>query len=248
MRSEIWRLFRAFWTSFTIVSSIASTVISSPWKATVRVEAALLAVLAVLIFLAPIYEGYLPRGFCFRPIYIGARLVDTIVSVMPSDESADASERPGAKTSSAKASDVSGDPRWGFSPISRRYVLRTGSVWKRLVKSGAVHDPEVAEQLATPSITKAWRAAREPPGNNVALEEGPPEKQVTRAEVTNARRSAKKLIAEHVDQLEGLPPDQVDAMLRRLLARPRRGDRQMLAGRNHLSLPSRGRPATFRPK
>jgi hypothetical protein len=37
-------------------------------------------------------------------------------------------------------------------------------------------------------------------------------------ETALTRRTAKKLITAHVDELEGMPPDQVDAMLRRLLA------------------------------
>jgi hypothetical protein len=111
--------------------------------------------------------------------------------------------------------DVSADKRWGFSPISRRYVLRKGGVWKRLVKSGVVNDPEVADQLANP-ITGT--RPRERPPNNIHVAEGAPETHVTRAETVDARKAAKKLIADHVDELEGLPPDQVDALLRRLLA------------------------------
>ena len=106
--------------------------------------------------------------------------------------------------------DVSADKRWGFSPISRRYVLRKGGVWKWLVKSGVVHGPEVADQLANPTHGSA--------PNNIHVAEGAPETHVTRAETVDARKAAKKFIAEHVDELEGLPPDQVDALLRRLLA------------------------------
>ena len=47
--------------------------------------------------------------------------------------------------------DRSKDGRWAYNPISRRYILRTGAVYKRLVKSGVVQDEEVAEQLARPA-------------------------------------------------------------------------------------------------
>ena len=43
--------------------------------------------------------------------------------------------------------DVSADPRWGWNPLSRRYLKRSGEVWRRLVKAGVVQDEEVAEQL-----------------------------------------------------------------------------------------------------
>ena len=46
--------------------------------------------------------------------------------------------------------DRGGDPLWGYNPISRRYVKRTGSIWRRLVKSGVVDDEEVRQQLANP--------------------------------------------------------------------------------------------------
>ena len=62
--------------------------------------------------------------------------------------------------------DRSLDGRWGFSPVSRRYVLRTGAIWKRLVKAGVVHDEEVAAQLARP----AQGTQRKPKVNNVTIE------------------------------------------------------------------------------
>ena len=99
-------------------------------------------------------------------------------------------------------------------------MKRSGAVWKRLVKSGAVSDPEVAQQLSNNTLASAWAAVkgRPPRSNNVTIEEPPPARQVSRVDAVNARKTTKKLIAEHVDELEGMPPDQVDAMLRRLLA------------------------------
>jgi hypothetical protein len=41
---------------------------------------------------------------------------------------------------------------WGWSPESRRYVLRSGSTWARLVKRGTVQDPDLEAQ---------WTASRE---------------------------------------------------------------------------------------
>ena len=41
---------------------------------------------------------------------------------------------------------------WGWSPESRRYVLRSGSTWARLVKRGIVQDHDLETQ---------WAASRE---------------------------------------------------------------------------------------
>lgn len=113
---------------------------------------------------------------------------------------------------------ISADPTWGFSPISRRYVKRSGAVWKRLVKGGVVNDPEVAAQLSTSRLAEAWATVKglPPRSNNVAIPE--PDVRVSRGDAVAARKQTKKLIAAHVDELEGMPPEQVDALLRRLLA------------------------------
>lgn len=110
---------------------------------------------------------------------------------------------------------LSKNPSYGWSPISRRFVKRSGSVYKRLVMAGVVVDPEVNAQLVgPPRPTK--------PRNNVTIpdtvEPTAVEARAVGKETAAARREAKKLIAAHVDQLEGLPPDQVEEILRRLLA------------------------------
>ena len=106
---------------------------------------------------------------------------------------------------------------WGWNPISRRYVKRSGAVYKRLVMSGVIKDAEVAEQLEGPP-----RPARERRNNvRIAGVEDEPTAADVRdkaKETAQARRTAKKLIARHVDRLEGLPPDQVEDIIRRLLA------------------------------
>jgi hypothetical protein len=81
--------------------------------------------------------------------------------------------------------------------------------------AGVVVDPEVNAQLVgPPRPTK--------PRNNVVIpdtvEPTAVEARAVGKETAAARREAKKLIAAHVDQLEGLPPDQVEEILRRLLA------------------------------
>ena len=110
---------------------------------------------------------------------------------------------------------LSKNPAFAWSPISRRFVKRSGSVYKRLVMAGVVVDPEVNAQLVgPPRPTK--------PRNNVTIpdtvEPTAVEARVVGKETAAARKAAKSLIAQHVDQLEGLPPDQVEEILRRLLA------------------------------
>ena len=110
---------------------------------------------------------------------------------------------------------LSKNPAYGWSPISRRFVKRNGSVYKRLVMAGVIVDEEVNSQLVGPP--KPTR-----PRNNVMIadtvEPTHVEARAVGKETAAARREAKKLIAAHVDQLEGLPPDQVEEILRRLLA------------------------------
>lgn len=110
---------------------------------------------------------------------------------------------------------LSKNPAYGWSPISRRFVKRSGSVYKRLVMAGVIVDEAVNAQLVgAPKPTK--------PRNNVTIpdtvEPTAVETRVVAKETAAARKQAKKLIAAHVDQLEGLPPDQVEEILRRLLA------------------------------
>ena len=50
--------------------------------------------------------------------------------------------------------DISADPRWGYNPLTRRYIKRSGEIWRRLVKAGVVQDEEVASQLANGAGTK----------------------------------------------------------------------------------------------
>jgi hypothetical protein len=115
---------------------------------------------------------------------------------------------------------------FGWSPISRRYVKRTGLVYRRLVMSGIIVDPEISHQLENPQTGTRPRVREKVP-NNVVIrdDDGAPLAEPSHAEcranaatTASSRKIAKKIIAEHVEELEGLPPGDVDALLRRLLA------------------------------
>ena len=63
--------------------------------------------------------------------------------------------------------DVSADPRWGWNPLSRRYLKRSGEVWRRLVKAGVVQDEEVAEKLLNGAAGTKTKYVR---GQNVVIQ------------------------------------------------------------------------------
>lgn len=184
-----------------MVSSIWSTLISSPWYETDLIEEALLAT----DIDSQYYRSYFTRGkyFCSNNIY----LVMSATNI------------------------ISADPSWGFNPISRRYVKKSGAVYHRLVKSGVVSDPEIASQLSSNRLAEAWATVKGRPPRIVAAPEPEPEKRVSRLDAAVSRKQTKRLIAQHVDELEGLPPDQVDTMIRRLMSMKLAEDENVLPTR-----------------
>jgi hypothetical protein len=91
---------------------------------------------------------------------------------------------------------------FGWNPISRRYVKRSGAVYKRLVMSGVIRNAEVSAQLEGPP-----RPARR---NNVRIagveEPTAADVRALGKETAQARRTAKKLIARHVDRRDSPLP------------------------------------------
>jgi hypothetical protein len=67
---------------------------------------------------------------------------------------------------------MSKNPAFGWSPISRRYIKRSGAVYKRLVMSGVVTDPEISTILENPASGSRSRP-RAP--NRVQLPEPTPD-------------------------------------------------------------------------
>ena len=67
---------------------------------------------------------------------------------------------------STKVADISQDDRWGYNPLTRRYLKRTGECWRRLVKAGVVQDEEVAQQLLNSAAGTTRKYVR---GQNVVL-------------------------------------------------------------------------------
>lgn len=104
------------------------------------------------------------------------------------------------KTPKPKPADLSKDPRWGFSPVSRRYVKRTGATWKRLVKAGVVVDEEVAEQLANPKSG----SQRRPKQNAVTIKADRDAVATTIADNFSVDRLTGDQLAQIADRLEAL--------------------------------------------
>jgi hypothetical protein len=107
-----------------------------------------------------------------------------------------------------------GDERFGFNPISRRYVLRTGAIWKRLVKAGTVVDEEVAAQLAKPA-------------------QGTPRKRHNNVTIAADRDAVGGIVRDHFDasRLTGQQLQQIAAEVARLqVASPKPRGRARKAG------------------
>lgn len=102
------------------------------------------------------------------------------------------------------ASIVSKNPAFGWNPISRRYIKRNGAVYKRLVFSGVVVDPEINAILQNPATGTPRRAP-----DRVATVAPPPTID-DRAAVADSKRSATRIRS----QLDDLAPDELEAIMR----------------------------------
>jgi hypothetical protein len=97
--------------------------------------------------------------------------------------------------------DISADPRWGYNPLTRRYIKRSGEIWRRLVKAGVVQDEEVASQLANGAGTKTKYIR----GQNVVVQADRDAASRTVADVFDpAKLSNSQLqqIADHISELQ----------------------------------------------
>jgi hypothetical protein len=100
--------------------------------------------------------------------------------------------------------DISADPRWGYNPLTRRYIKRSGEIWRRLVKAGVVQDEEVASQLANGAGTKTKYIR----GQNVVVQADRDAASRTVADVFDpAKLSNAQLrqIADHISELQLAP-------------------------------------------
>ena len=136
----------------------------------------------------------------------------------------------------------SASPLWQFNPETRRYVLRSGPTWARLVKRGVASDPELQEQwAAAKESTRQAQIARArearaigigicggaqpeatkhiPPPNRPAIAIDAAPKQTVAHEVPalSARDVLRQLAVENREALcrEDLTREEAEALLRR---------------------------------
>ena len=103
---------------------------------------------------------------------------------------------------------MSKNPAFGWNPISRRYIKRSGAVYKRLVMSGVVVDEAVSTILENPATGTPRRAP-----NRVAAVAHEPSSD-DRAAVSESKRSASRIRA----QLDDLPPAELELVMRGVMA------------------------------
>ena len=99
----------------------------------------------------------------------------------------------------------SASPLWAFNPETRRYVLRNGPTWARLVKRGVASDPELQEQ---------WAAAALAPKPATPAPKPEPKPSVP---ALSARDVLRQLAVENREALcrEDLTREEAEALLRR---------------------------------
>ncbi|MFO0203401.1 MAG: hypothetical protein ACK528_09760 [Alphaproteobacteria bacterium] len=135
----------------------------------------------------------------------------------------------------------SASPLWAFNPETRRYVLRNGPTWARLVERGVASDPELQEQWAAAKegtsqaqIARAREARaigigicggaqpeatkHTPPPNRPAIAAAAPMQAVGREDpALSARDVLRQLAVENREALcrEDLTREEAEALLRR---------------------------------
>lgn len=141
---------------------------------------------------------------------------------------------------------ISADKRFGFNPLTRRYILRTGLNWLELVKKGIVLDEEMGNivikqpieiESAVKGVQDKHRALRnrqatiEKNKKEQLIESQKPEKVIpTKEQIRDVAREANKIVQKNKYKLNKLSKEQADNQLRKLLIRKleiKNGDRTM---------------------
>jgi len=109
------------------------------------------------------------------------------------------------------------NPNFGWSPISRRYIKRDSVVYRRLVKSGVVDDPEINAMLMKKGIScdKKVPTYKNSNYNKIHLEN--PVTASDKQLILDKRKDIKKLIAKHIDELTDLPDDEAEDFIKKLM-------------------------------
>ena len=130
---------------------------------------------------------------------------------------------------------ISADKRFGFNPLTRRYILRTGLNWLELVKKGIVLDEEMGNivikqpieiESAVKGVQDKHRALR---NRQATIEKNKKEQLIesqrtekvspTKDQIRDVAREANKIVQKNKYKLNRLSKEQADNQLRKLLIR-----------------------------
>jgi hypothetical protein len=141
---------------------------------------------------------------------------------------------------------ISADGRFGFNPLTRRYILRTGGNYLQLVKTGIVTDEEIGKMLVKQPIEidaaiknvqnkhrslKNRQATIEKNKRIELAKSNETEKIIpTKEQIRDVAREANRIVKKNKYKLNKLSKEQADNQLRKLLIRKlelKTGDRTM---------------------
>ena len=142
---------------------------------------------------------------------------------------------------------VSSDKKFGWNPVTRRYVIRTGQHWLHLLKNNIVNDPEMSPLLTkspidveagmknvlnkSRSIRNKSATFEKKRKEELAKSNEPVEKIIpTKDQIRDVARLSNKIVQKNKHKLNKMSKQQADNQLRKLLIRKleiKSGDRTM---------------------
>ena len=128
---------------------------------------------------------------------------------------------------------VSSDKKFGWNPITRRYVIRTGQHWLHLLKSNLVYDSEMSPLLTRSPIDveagmkQVLNKSRSIRNKSATFEKkrkeelaksNEPEKVIpTKEQIRGVARLSNKIVKVNKHKLNKMSKEQADNQLRKLL-------------------------------
>jgi hypothetical protein len=138
---------------------------------------------------------------------------------------------------------ISADLRFGFNPLTRRYILRTGDNYLQLVKTGIVIDEEIGKMLVKQpieidaAIKNVQNKHRSLKNRQATIEKNKKEQLIesqktepTKEQIRDVARTANRIVQKNKYKLNKLSKAEADNQLRKLLIRKlelKTGDRTM---------------------
>ena len=133
---------------------------------------------------------------------------------------------------------VSSDKKFGWNPVTRRYIIRTGPHWLHLLKNNIVYDPDMSPLLTkspidveagmknvlnkSRSIRNKFATADKKRKEELAKsnEVQPAEKIIpTKDQIRNIAQTANKIVKVNKHKLNKMSKHEADNQLRKLLIR-----------------------------